>query len=179
MRQQLEKSSQAQQLTAEQRERAIQINVKFTSIMGYGGALVGAAVTALILAGVLTLVFKVMMNAQVSFRQLYAITCYSFVLGLITGPLSILVMYLKPPEDFNLQNPLAFNIGAYIPSDAPKWLMSLCTSLDAFTLWSIFLLATGVSVADRKIGFGKALTWISVLWLLWVGLKAAGSGLFG
>jgi hypothetical protein len=50
----------------------------------------------------------------------------------------------------------------------PKWLMSLATSLDLFTIWALVLLAIGFSTAARKLSFSKALITIAIPWLIWV-----------
>jgi hypothetical protein len=82
--------------------------------------------------------------------------------------LLILLVYLKPPEEFNIQvSP--FSLAAYMNRlENPKWLMALAGSLDLFTLWSIVLLAIGFSVAAKKLSFTKALTAIAIPWLLFV-----------
>ena len=73
----------------------------------------------------------------------------------------MVVLFLKDPEEFNLQNPLMFNVGAYLSPDSPAALRALGSSIDLFSLWIIVLLAIGVSSAARKMSFGKALTAIA------------------
>jgi hypothetical protein len=93
--------------------------------------------------------------------------------------LAILVMFLKNSEDFDLRNPTAFNVGAFLdPQTTPKFLHSMGTSLDLFSIWTILLLATGLSVAGRKISWSKALIAVIVPWILWIVLKSLGAGIF-
>jgi hypothetical protein len=136
-------------------------------------------VVALAIAGVLLLTCK-MMGASLQFKQMFAITSYSMLPGLISSILAIIVVFLKNPEDFNLQNPLFFNIGAALepPPNTGKFLYSLATSIDLFTFWSILLLATGISVAARKIPFSKAVVAVVVPWAIWVLVKSAWAGAF-
>jgi ABC-type lipoprotein release transport system permease subunit len=98
----------------------------------------------------------------------------------IAGILGIVVMFIKNPEDFNLQNPLAFNLGAFMepPPNSGKFIYSLATSIDLFTIWTILLLAVAISVAARKMPFSKALLLIAIPWILLVLAGAAFSGMF-
>jgi hypothetical protein len=109
-----------------------------------------------------------------------AIVAYGFLPLLIQTGLSMVVLYLKDPEEFNLQNPLMFNVGAYLSPDTPAALRALGSSIDLFSLWIMVLLAIGISAAARKISFGKALAGIIFPWALFVGLKtmAAAAGLY-
>ncbi len=93
--------------------------------------------------------------------------------------LSIIVLFIKNPDDYDLRNPLAFNIGAFLNADtAPKWLMSLCTSLDVFSFWTMALIAIGLTVAARKLSFGKAFMGVLVPWGIFVLGKTALAALF-
>ena len=98
----------------------------------------------------------------------------------ISGILAIVVMFIKNPDDFNLQNPLAFNLGAFMepPPNSGKFIYSLATSIDLFTIWSILLLAVGISVAARKVPFSKALILVVTPWIILVLLGAALAGAF-
>jgi hypothetical protein len=102
-----------------------------------------------------------------------AIVAYGFLPLVIQTLLSMVVLFLKDPEEFNLQNPLMFNVGAYLSPDSPAALRALGSSIDLFSLWIIVLLAIGISAAGRKIGFGKALAGVGLPWALWVCLKTA------
>jgi len=179
LRQQMESNSSFQQMPADQRERIIEQQTRFASMFGYVRALVTIPLNALLVAGVMALVFRVMLSANLTFKQLFAATSYSLMPGFIASLLSILVLYLKNPEDFNLRNPLAFNLGAYLSSDSPKFWMSVASSIDLFAFWSILLLATGISAADRKLRWTRCLTWIVACWLVWVLGKSAFAAKFG
>src|SRR5690349_11427190 len=173
VRQALEASPRAQNLSAEEREKAIEVQMKIVPVTMFAGAVLGPPAMLLIVAGVMALVFKVMMGAAISFKQLFAIAAYSWLPGMVGGAAALAVLFLKSPDDFNLQNPTAFNPGAFLDAQStPKWLMSLATSTNLFTLWTIVLLAVGVSMAARKVGFGKALAGVAIPWLLVVFARA-------
>ena len=179
MRQQMEHNSQFEQMSAEQRDRMIETQSRVAGTFGFIGAAVGFPVYMLALSGILLLIFKVMLGGNLGFKQLFAICSYSMVPGIISSALAILVLYMKAPEDFDLRNPLAFNVGAFLASDSPAWLKSLGQSIDLFTIWSMLLMATGISMADRKLSWGKCVTWILVSWLVWVLGKTGIAALMG
>jgi len=139
----------------------------------------GTAVSALVVAAALLFVSNWVLSAQLAFRQVFALTCYAFLPNVLAGLLGILMMFLKQPEDFDLENPTAFNIGAYLdPQATPKWLVSVATSVDLFSIWVMLLLALGLVSAGRRLSYAKALAAVVALWLVWVVLKAIRYALF-
>lgn len=176
----MENNPRTRDLPAEARETQINAGAKIAPIFGYVGSLIGIPVVALAIAGVLLLMSK-MMGASLQFKQMFAITAYAMLPGLISSILAIIVMFLKNPDDFNLQNPLFFNIGAALepPPNTGKFLYSVASSIDLFTFWTILLLATGISVAARKVPFSKALVAVVVPWVIWVLVKSAWAGAMG
>ena len=171
MKKQMETNTQLQNLPPDQKEQAMERGTKFAGVISYVGAAVGIPVVTLIVAGVMLLVMNSMMGAQVNFVQSLAIVAYSYLTGLVTSALAIVVMYIKNPEDFDLQNPLAFNGGAFLASDAPKWLTALAGSFDLFTFWTMALLATGYAATTRKLKWSKAFTGVVMMWVVWVVVK--------
>jgi uncharacterized membrane protein len=180
MRQIDENNTRIQQMDQQTRERTLEMQVKYAPIFGYGAVIVGIPVYALAIAGALLLMVK-MMGASPTYKQMFAITAYGMLPGVIAGILQIVVVFLKNPEDFNLQNPLAFNLGAFMspPPNSAKFIYSLATSLDLFTIWNILLMATGIWVATRKFTFSKALTAVLTPWVIWILVKSAWAGIFG
>lgn len=179
MRQQMESNSRMQQLSPEQREQIIAQQVKFAPIGAYVGSFVMIPLSGVVIAGVFLLVFKVMLGGNLRFKQLFAITFYAWIPNVIAGLLSLIVLFAKAPEDFNMRNPLMFNVGAFLGSDSPEWLKSLGSSIDLFSIWTILLLATGVSAADRKLSWGTCLTWVVICWLVFVIGKIGFAAVFG
>jgi Yip1 domain len=180
IRHQLETSSRAAQLSPEQRETQIQTSVKFAPIFGYVGVLLGVPLGTLIWAAVLLGIVKGMMSAQVRLKQVFAIICYSSLTGVIMMLLAIAVMFMKPPEDFNLQNPLVFNPGAFMDQTAtPKFLYSVASALDLFSLWKLVLIGIGLKAAGGKqLSMGGAMTAVFLPWAIWTLAAASLAGIF-
>jgi hypothetical protein len=191
VRHSIDQSSRAQGMSAEQRDRAVSMGAKIGSIMGFVGAAVGPTITVLITAAILMFIANGMLGAQMRYVQMQAITAYSFfTTGLVSTPLSIAVLYLKNPDDFDVRNPLAFNAGAFLSGFAagvsgsshetlPAWLIAFASSFDLFTFWTMALLAIGISVAGRKVSVGKAFGSVFISWLAFVLLKTGWVALFG
>ena len=166
IRQTLANNPRTADLPSEQRELAISRGAKFASVAGWVGAIIGPPFVALIVAGILTGIFNGLLGTELKFMQMFSITAYAFLVRGVYTLLLALIVYLKPPEEFNIQvSP--FSPAAYMNAkENPKWLMSLAGSLDLFTLWTIVLLAIGFSVAAKKLSFSKALTTIAIPWLI-------------
>ena len=113
------------------------------------------------------------MLADIGLNRMMGVVGYGFLPTSLSTLLALLVMYLKPPEDFDIRNPLAFNVGAFIPSDSAQWMKGLASSIDVFSFWIMALMAVGVSAASRKMSFGKALAVIMLPWALYVLLKTS------
>jgi hypothetical protein len=168
VRQQIAASPRAADLPADQREQAIARGAKFASVIGWVGAVLGPPFFVLIIAGILTGLFNALLGTDLKFFTMFCITCYAMLVRAVYSILLIVIMFLKPPEDFNIRISPFSPAGYMSVQDTPKWLMALAGSLDLFTIWTIVLLAIGFSVASRKIAFSKALIAIGVPWLVWV-----------
>jgi hypothetical protein len=183
MEQQMDRNPQMQNMSAEQRAKAAETTARMGAIMGYVipvTPIFTIPLFTLAVAGVMAMVFRVMMTADVTFRQLFAITAYASLPDLLYMAASTTVLFLKEPEHFNLENPLAFNLGAWMdPETTSKAMVSIGSSIDLFSLWKIVLLALGIAVAARKISFGTALAGVTIPWVVWVIAKTGLSMLRG
>jgi len=96
--------------------------------------------------------------------------------GLVMVVLAIAVMFLKPPDDFNLQNPLVFiQALLWTRTSASKFLYSLASSLDLFRLWQLVLIGIGLKAAGGKtLSMGGAMTAVSCRGNLDIGCGGAG-----
>jgi hypothetical protein len=178
---QMQTNARIQEMPAEQRERAIQQGMAIAVPMAYGGAVVGMALSSLLIAAVLLGVMNLMGGAGLRFRQAFSITCYSFLPSALATILALVIMFLKNPEDFDLQNPLPLNLGAFLSSpDTAAWLKAVARSVDLFTIWVMLLMALGFSTAaGKKLPFGKALALIVLPWAVFVLISAGLAGLSG
>ncbi len=181
IRHQQETSSRAAQLTPEQRETQIQMGAKFAPIFGYAAIIVGVPLALLAWSGVLLGIVKGIMSVPLRFKQVFAIVCYAGLPGILFMSLAIAVMFMKSPDDFNLQNPLMFNPGAFLDqATASKFVYALASALDLFRLWTLVLIAIGLkAAAGKKMTMGGAMGAVFVPWLIWTLCSAGLAGIFG
>jgi hypothetical protein len=180
MRLQMEQNPRVQQMPAEQVQRIIDAQANFMKTWARVGPLVAPALLDLVLAGIFLFIFRFFMAADVSFPQSLATVAWTFAaLGLVQTPILLTVFSLK--GDWNLDpnqvvqaNPTLF----FEQEDMPRWLWSLCSSIDLFSLWTVFLLATGYSVASRR-GLSSSLWAVGIPWLLYVMAKVTFRAIFG
>ena len=150
MSQQIEKSPQAAQLSAAQKEQRIEGGAKFSPIFTYAVGLLGPILGALVFALVMWGAYALLGGVSTNFTTAMAITSHAFMTGLISSPLFLLVLYLKAPGTVDLENPMATNIAAVLPDDSAKWLVALCKSFDVFTFWTLVLIAIGFAATNPK-----------------------------
>jgi hypothetical protein len=171
---------QFQQLPPDQRAQRQEVAMKFTTIIGYSIPVL-IPVMYLVMALVLWAIVSGILSAPVRFGQVFAIVTYAQLPGVLMTLLAVAVLQLKGPADFNVQNPLMFNPGAFMDQQSsPKFIYSLASSLDLFTIWILLLVATGLKAAGgKKLSFGGALFAVMLPWAVIVLGKAALAGLSG
>jgi hypothetical protein len=173
-------AQQFDQLPADQRERAMELQARFAPVGAYGAVVVGTPVGILVIAAVLLAIVRGILSAPVGFGQMFAIVAYAGMPRIIQTILMTIVMFLKKPEEFNTLNPLAFNPGAFMdPQTSSKFVYSLASSLDLFTIWYMVLIAVGIKAAGRKVSFGGALASVIFPWLVVVLIAATIKSVLG
>jgi hypothetical protein len=167
--QQIEKSPQGAQLSAEQKEQRIEASVKITPIFTYAIGVLGPIIGALVISLIMWGAYSLLGGISTNFGTAMAITSHAFMTGLISSPLFLLVIYLKAPGTIDLENPVATNLAAVLPDDSAKWLVALCKSFDVFTIWTLILLAIGFAVINpKKLKGGKPYVIAFSVWAAWV-----------
>lgn len=173
------KSSQFQKLTQDQQDNAYEAQLKFAAPFAYVEGVILPILVPVIVAAVFLGVFNLTASAQMRFAVALGIVAFAWTPWLIHGLVSVLILFLKDPATVDLQNLVASNPGAFLGEDSPKWLSALLTSVDIFTIWTMFLLAIGFSATNpKKISFGKALSLVIVVWIVFIGLKVGLTALF-
>lgn len=169
MSQQIEKSPRAAQLSAEQKQQQIEGGAKFTPVFTYAIGVCGPILAALIIGLVMWGAYSLIGGISTNFSTAFGITAHAFLTGLVSSPLFILILYLKPFGTADLENPVAANLAAILPDDAAKWLVALCKSFDLFTFWTLILLAIGfAAVNPKKLKGAKSFTIAFSVWAVYV-----------
>lgn len=170
--QQIEKSPQAAQLSAEQKEQRVEMGAKIAPIFGYVGGLVFPVCILLLTALVMWGAYSLLAGVNPGFKISFSIAAHSFMTALVSTPIFLLVLFLKPRGTIDIENPVATNIAAFLPGDVPKWLFTLCKQIDIFTIWILILLGIGFAAVNRrKLTTGKSVGIALAVWLVYVVIR--------
>jgi Yip1-like protein len=169
MNQQIEKSPRAAQLSSEQKQQQIEGGAKFAPISTYVFGTLGPVLAALIVGLVMWGAYSLLGGISTNFGTAFSITAHAFLTGLVSSPLFILILYLKPYGTADLDNPVAANVAAILPDESAKWLVALCKSIDIFLFWTLILLAIGfAAVNPKKLKGAKSFTIAFSVWAVYV-----------
>jgi hypothetical protein len=150
MSQQIEKSPRAGALSAEQKQQQIEAGAKFAPISAYVLGIPAPLVVALIVAGVMLGAYNLMAGANINYKTALAIVSHAFVPAMLGNLLFLLVLFLKPPGSFDLENPVATNVAVFLPEGSAKWLEALAKNIDILAIWITLLIAVGFAAANPK-----------------------------
>jgi hypothetical protein len=168
--QQIEKSPQAATLSADQKQQRADAGAKFAPLFAYIFGLPAPLLALLIISLVLMGIYNLMAGAGANFKTSFAIVSHAFVPAAIIGTLLfITVLFLKPIGSFDLENPVATNLGILLPDDSAKWLVTLCKNIDLLEIWKLILLGIGfAAVNPRKLKGAKPFTIVFGAFLVYV-----------
>jgi hypothetical protein len=179
MRAEIANSGQADKIPPGQMEQVLDTRSGFIKPISWGGALLGPPIMMFVVAGVFFFVFRFFYAAELSFGQSLAIVAWSFfLLTLVTTPLVLAVMALRAEWNINPHEALQANLAMFLDRQTTaKPLYALASSLDLFTAWVLWLLATGYGVATRRMT-GAAAAGVLGVWALYVLGKVALAAIF-
>jgi hypothetical protein len=167
--QQIEKSPRAAQMSAEQKQQQIEGGAKFTPPFTYAIGLLGPILGVVIIGLIMWGAYSLLGGISTNFSTALSITAHAFLTSLVSSPLFILILYLKPYGTADLDNPVAANLAALLPDESAKWLVALCKSIDLFQFWTLILLAIGfAAVNPKKLKGAKSFTIAFSVWAAYV-----------
>jgi Yip1 domain len=171
---QMENNTRVQQMSPQQQEQALEMQVKYGPPFVYVIGAISPAIVVLVIAAVLLGVFNGLAGTSLRFKTSLAITAYASSPGILRGLLGILVVLFKDPSTVDLQNLVASNAAIFLSHDSPQWLGVLLRSIDVFTFWPLVLMAIGYhAAAPKKLSTGAAFAWLFILYLV-IALAATG-----
>lgn len=177
---QIDQSGRADQIPADRREQIVSTQERILPIIAWVSAVAGGPILILVVGAVFLFVFRFFYAAEIRYGGSLAVVAWSFFsVALIQIPLLLVVLTLKGDWTINPQTALQANLSLLLDHQtANHALYSLAQSLDLFSFWIIFLLATGYAVASRKTT-GSALAGVLIPWALVVAIKVGWVALFG
>jgi hypothetical protein len=164
---------QMEKLTPEQRAQAMQRGVLFGKIFSYGFP-ASAMVQFLILAGIMMLIVNFGLGGSVGYGRSLAVTVYGFLPSVLKSLLMALMLFSGKvdPDNFNIQNPVATNLGFFVNDAEHHALFVLGTFIDVFNLWVCILLGLGFACVT-KVKRGTAIGAILGIYLAWALIRTA------
>ena len=169
MKARIEESPRGGQIPAERLEAILSQQETWLPRISWASAVLAPTIIAFALGGLLLFVFRFFYASDVNYKQSLTVVTSSFAtLTLLTTPLLLSVLALKDDWTIPPQEALQANITLFLEkATAPKWLWALGSSLDLFSFWLIFMLATGFAAASKR-RWTWALAGIAVPWVLFV-----------
>ncbi len=172
MAQQIERNPRSAQLTPEQKEQQIEVGAKYAPYSPYVFGVPAPIILVLIVASVMLGAYNLLGGANVNFKTSLAIVSHAYVPNFLLTLLFLVVLFVKPPGDMDLNNPVATNVASFLPDSIPKWLEALCKNIDVFSLWILILISIGFAAANpKKLKGGKSLTIAASMLALYVVLR--------
>jgi hypothetical protein len=113
-----------------------------------------------------SLVLALILVGENGFKPLFSVSLYTLLgTGLVSSVILLIVLYLKPPEEIDINNMLGSNLAALLTvavgkDGLPKFIMALARWVDIFGIWMLTLLAIGYGVVTKRVkssAFGIAL----------------------
>lgn len=167
------------QLPPERREAAVDVAVTFTKVFSFASPAI-ALLVYLIMAAILMGTFNFGLGAEVPFGTSLAIVTYAQLPGIIKLLLIVVSLFAgADPEGFNIDNPVASNLGYFVDAVAHPALYRLASGFDVFNIWIIVLTGIGfacVSKVRRSTAIGVVLAWYGFYILV---LKVGPALIFG
>lgn len=176
---QMEQSPSTAQLSSEQKQQRIEVGAKYAPIATYLFGVPAAFVIILLVGLVMMGAYNLIGGAGASYKTSLAITAHAFCVSILSSLLFVLILFLKAFGTVDLDNPVAANVGAFLPDGIPKWELVLGKSLDIFSIWILVLLAIGFGAANpRKLKGGKPFTIAFSVWAVYVVLHVGWTFIF-
>lgn len=136
---------------------------KWGRLSGAVGGPLGMLIGAILTAGILALVFQVMMSGEATFRQYLGVAGHASLITAL-GTLVLVPLWIAT-GDMQTRLSLALLTPFLEPGD---FLYRVLRGIDVFGLWWIAVLALGVSVLNRKFSWGTAAAIVFGVYLLFL-----------
>jgi hypothetical protein len=126
-------------------------------------------IVALALGGLFFFIYRFFYGAEMSFTQSVAVVAWcALAIALVSIPIMLAIYGGKDDWNLNPQSVVQANASLLLDKGSTsKAVYSLAESFDLFTVWMLFLLATGYGLAARK-PTSSAVWGVVIPWAIWV-----------
>jgi len=163
----IEQSGRAGQMTAEQIEQAVRQGSTIGTVIAHLSILLGTPIFLLIIAGLGLAIVNGIYGGQIDFKKSFSVACYANLLYVLGVLMALAMVLFGDPEHFNPNNPMPTNPGFFMnPLETSKPLLAFAGSLDLFSFWYLALLGIGYSSASG--GKVKAFSISALFFACWL-----------
>jgi hypothetical protein len=168
IRQSLELSGKATQMTPEQVEQAVSRAAGITAIIMRVGGVIAPPLYLLVIAAVGLFIVNVLFGASAKFNVCFSVVCYASLVLLVAAVLGLVMIMLSDVEQFNSDNFVPTTVGFFLnPRETSRPLYAIASSFDIFRVWFIAVTSIGLSTATgRKVGTTAILLTYFGIWVL-------------
>ena len=175
----IEESPRASQLSAEQKEQQVAMSARISPAISYAFGLLGPILLAVIVGGVMLGAYNLLGGAGANFKVSIGIVSHAYFVSIVSSLLFLLILFLKPPGTVDLENPVAANLGAFLPDGTSKVVMALGTAIDIFSFWIICLIGIGFAAFNpKKLKTGGAIGIALAVWAVYEVLRVGVTFIF-
>ena len=169
MKARIEESPRGNQIPPERMEAILSQQESWLPRISWVSGVLAPVIIAFALGGLFLFIFRFFYASDINYKQSLTVVTSSFAtLALLTTPLLLSVLALKDDWTIPPQEALQANVTLFLDkASAAKWLWALGSSLDLFSFWLIFMLATGFAAAGKR-RWTWALAGVAVPWALFV-----------
>lgn len=165
-----------EKLPADQQQR-VRNQMMMSFKYGSYAAPVFSLLGLVIISGVLMASFNFGAGAELKFGTSMAVVSYAFLPFALHALLAMGTLFAIDPEAFNLENPVATNLGLLVNQASSPGLYRLASALDVFSIWVIILMGIGFA-AVSKLKRGTTMMTVAAWYLLWVLVRAGWAAAF-
>jgi hypothetical protein len=165
-------------LPPDQKANAVRIGIIITKCIAYGYPILSLIFLAIV-ALVLWATFSFGLGSEITFMKSWAIVVFASLPGIIKILLATAVLAAgkMDPDLFMIQNPIGTNAGFFMSfGDTPRFLYSLGTSIDLFSIWTMVLSGMGFAIVGKmkkSTAMGVVFGWWGVVVLVGAAMAAA------
>ena len=174
IRDRIERSPNAAQMTEQQKEMQVRVGKTF------GAVAIPLSVPIIIAGGsALYLLLTMAFGGSITYKKSLAVWTYSSLPPSVLGALiAILVLFLKSPDSIDPEHMVATNPAALLGEDASKVLVAILSQFDILRFLGLFLAALGLRKV-AKLSSGAAWGVVLALWAIGALLRIGSAVIFG
>ena len=156
----------------EQRARGMKMTATIMQVALFAGPITFLMIPAII-ALLLWVGFNFILGGSSTYPGMFAVAMYAALPGLIFYLIIFGTLFAGDPENFNINNMAATNIGYFLPVGSSPFLRSLLSSIDVFSIWQAFLLGLGGAIVARV----KKSTGLAMVFGVWFVITLVKAGI--